>query len=76
MTVDQFMPDANPVTAKFGELVVAAELLVKLGGDPLARSVAKMFDALVGLEIELDMCLNLFLQKPAISNPKPAVNQT
>jgi hypothetical protein len=64
--VDQFIPEASPVIAKSGELVVEAEPLVKLGGDPVASNVDSRFDALVGLEMILDMRLNILVQKPAI----------
>jgi hypothetical protein len=69
--VDQFIPEASPVIAKSGELVVEAEPLVKLGGDPVASNVDNRFDALVGLEIKLDMRLNISVQKPAIFTQTP-----
>jgi len=38
MTVDQFSPDARPVTARFGEpLAVELVELLKLGKEPEAR---------------------------------------
>ena len=57
--------------AKSGELVVEAEPLVKLGGDPVASNVDNRFDPLVELEIELDMRLNILIQKPAILTQIP-----
>lgn len=46
--------------AKSGDPVVEVDPLVKLGGDPVASNVDNRFDPLVGLEMVLDMRLNIF----------------
>jgi hypothetical protein len=62
------MPEANPVMAKFGELVVEAVLLFKLGGVPVASKVANRFELPVELVIELDICVR-FLRQIFPDNP-------
>ncbi len=49
------MPEARPVIAKFGELVVELLPVLKLGGDPVASNVDNRLDPLVELEMELDI---------------------
>jgi hypothetical protein len=69
MTVDQFIPEAKPVTAKSGSLVVEVEPLLRLGGEPVARIEDKRFAPLVELLIELDIGVILF---PQFSNFRPS----
>lgn len=59
--------------AKSGDPVVEVDPLVKLGGDPVASNVDNRFDPLVGLEIVLDMRLNIFFKK-TVFYPSPATN--
>jgi hypothetical protein len=49
------MPDARPVMAKSGELVVEFEPLLRLGGEPVAKRDDNRLDPLVGLLMELDI---------------------
>jgi hypothetical protein len=49
------MPDAKPVMAKLGESVVLVEPLLRLGGEPVARSDDSRFPPLLVLVIELDI---------------------
>jgi hypothetical protein len=58
--VDQFIPEASPVIAKFGELVVEVDPLLRLGGVPVASRVDNRFVPLVGLEIEFDIVLTFY----------------
>jgi hypothetical protein len=55
------MPEASPVMARLGWPGGAAELLFKLGGDPVANRFARRFVPLVELEIELDMRLYILI---------------
>jgi hypothetical protein len=49
------MPEARPLTDKFGEFAAAFVLLFRLGGVPLASSVDKIFEAPIEPEMELDI---------------------
>ena len=68
MTVDQFIPEARPETAKSGALVVEVGVL-RVGGEPVARIEDKRFAPLVELLIELDIGVILF---PQFSNFRPS----
>ena len=56
------MPEASPVMAKFGELVVELLPLLKLGGDPVASKVDSRLDPLVELEMELDIGFDFYFK--------------
>jgi hypothetical protein len=75
MTVDQFIPEASPLIAKSGELVVEVLPLLKLGGVPVESKVDNRFEPLVELEIELDMVLN-FHSKNFHINRLRSINRT
>jgi hypothetical protein len=71
--VDQFIPEASPVIAKFGELVVEADPLFRLGGVPVASKVDNRFEPLVGLEIELDIALTFYSKHFRIPKLEPVI---
>jgi hypothetical protein len=72
MTVAQFIPDASPVTCKFGWLVVEERPLLRLGGEPVDKSDDNRLDALLALVIELDILVYFIIAiQPTANRSSP-----